>query len=73
MIDSNINFQYLQEVCIMSTQYKNIDEIRTVEKRIPLSSKVRLTKKQLKQSGLESLHAYATRSSDEQLGNFLDL
>lgn len=48
MIDSNINFQYIQEVCIMSTQYKNIDEIRTVKERIPLSSKVKLTKEQLK-------------------------
>jgi hypothetical protein len=73
MIDSNINFQYIQEVCIMSTQYKNIDEIRTVKERIPLSSKVKLTKEQLKKSGLESLYAYATRSPEEQLGKFLDL
>lgn len=57
----------------MSTQYKNIDEIRTVKERIPLSSKVKLTKEQLKKSGLESLYAYATRSPEEQLGKFLDL
>lgn len=73
MIDSYINFQYIQEVCGMSNQYKNIAQVKVVKERIPLSSKVKLTKKQLSKSGLESLHAYATISPEDQLGKFLDL
>jgi hypothetical protein len=33
MIDSNINFQYVQEVCIMSNQYKNTTEVKVQEKK----------------------------------------
>lgn len=73
MIDSNINFQYVQEVCIMSNQYKNTSEVKVQKKRIPLSSKVNLTKKQLNKIGLDSLNAYVTTSPEEHLGKFLDL
>lgn len=73
MIDSNINFQYVQEVCIMSNQYKNTAEVKVQEKKIPLSSKVNLTKKQLNKIGEETLNAYATTTPAECLGKFLDL
>ena len=73
MIDSAINFQYVQEVCIMINQYKNITQEKVVKERTPLSSKVNLTKKQLNKIGLDSLHAYATTSPEDHLGKFLDL
>ena len=73
MIDSSIDFQYVQEVCNMSTQYKNIVEVKSEKEKPRLSSKVTLTKKQLNKVGLDSLNAYATTSPEEHLGKFLDL
>lgn len=73
MIDSSIDFQYVQEVCIMSTQYKNIVEVKFEKEKPRLSSKVTLTKKQLNKVGLDSLNAYATTSPEDHLGKFLDL
>ncbi|MDV4244213.1 hypothetical protein [Acinetobacter baumannii] len=73
MIDSSIDFQYVQEVCIMSTQYKNIVEVKSEKEKTRLSSKVTLTKKQLNKVGLDSLNAYATTSPEDYLGKFLDL
>ncbi|WP_410568826.1 hypothetical protein [Acinetobacter sp. H1(2024)] len=73
MIDSNINFQYVQEVCIMSNQYKNTTEVKVQEKKIPLSSKVNLTQKQLHKIGEDTLNGYATITPNEYLGKFLDL
>lgn len=57
----------------MSNQYKNTAEVKVQEKRIPLSSKVNLTKKQLHKIGEETLNAYAQITPRECLGKFLDL
>lgn len=73
MFDLNINFQYVQEVCIMSNQQKYTPEVKAQKNRTPLSSKVNLTKKQLTQIGLDSLNAYVKTSPEEHLGKFLDL
>ena len=73
MIDSSFDFQYVQDVCTMSNRYANVAQVKVVKERVPLSSKVKLTKKQLRKSGLDSLNAYATTSPEDQLGKFLDL
>ncbi|MEX5444808.1 hypothetical protein WCE14_16010 [Acinetobacter schindleri] len=57
----------------MSTQYKNVIEVKSEKEKPRLSSKVTLTKRQLNKVGLDSLNAYATTSPKDHLGKFLDL
>lgn len=73
MFDCSTNFQFFEEVQIMSNSCINRTPSKSSRAKSSLSTKVTLTRQQINKIGVESLQRYVNNPPETDLGKFLDL